>query len=459
MYKYLFFAFMISLSLNLSAQNKKILFNFNEIPQTLMVNPGAEVNFQWHFGVPALSNIYTHIGISGFSVNNLFAKDGINFNTKLESLLTRLDNKDFYTANQQTEIFNIGFRLNNQKNDYLSFGLYEEFDGILYHPKDFISLVYNGNADFNKKTDFSDLNFKAELLSVYHIGINRKINDKLTLGTRLKIYSSVFNVSSINNNGYLFTKNGDNNIYQHQLQNADIAVKTSGIINNDELVLDKKIVNRFLASGNMGLGLDFGLTYHINKKWKTTASFSDLGFIKHTKNTTVYRVQGNREYDGINLEFPTGNPIDYNANFNDDLPYSYKSENFTTFRSVKLNGALIYSFGQINNNSCLRKAYENKRRNELGLEVYSILRPKRPQAAATLFYYKRLAKFFRAKFTYSVDSYSAKNIGIGFSSHIGKLNFYGSFDSLIGFTDLSKSNNQTINFGINFILHKDRNRP
>jgi hypothetical protein len=443
----------------MNAQNKKILFNFNEIPQTLMVNPGAEVDFQWHFGIPALSGLYAHAGISKFSVNDLFANDGINLNTKLENLLTKLDNKDFYTANQQTEIFNIGFRLNNQKNDYLSFGFYEEFDAILYHPKDVVTLAYEGNADFSKQIDFNDLSLKAELLGVYHIGLTRKISNKLTIGTRFKIYSSVFNVNSTNNYGYYFTRNGEDNIYHHQMQNADVTLKTSGIVHNKEAVIDQKIVNRFLASGNMGLGLDFGLTYHINSKWKTTASFTDLGFIRHTKNTTVYRIQGTRDFDGFNLEFPANNPIDYLSNFNEDFPTSEQSEKFTTLRSLKLNGALIYSFGQIDNNSCLRTTYEIKRRNELGLELYSILRPKKPQASATLFYYKRLAKFFRAKFTYTVDSYSAKNIGVGFSSHIGMFNLYGSADNLLGFTDLSKSNNQTINFGINFTLDKDTNKP
>jgi len=455
--KYLFLLLFI-LKLNIHAQNKKLLYNFSEIPQNLMVNPGAEVNFQWHIGMPTISGIYAHAGISKFSVNDLFANDGVDFNTKLEGLLTKLDNKDFYTANQQLEVFNIGYRLSNKK-DYISAGFYEEFDAIVYHPKDIVTLAYEGNADFSKKINFSDLSLKAELLGVYHIGLTRKMNDKLTIGARFKIYSSVFNISSTQNHGVYTTTEGENNIYHHHMLAANIAVKTSGIEHDDETVIGQKVTNRFLASGNMGIGFDFGLTYHINKKWKTTASFQDLGFIRHTKNTTVYRIQGTREFDGINLEFPTDNPIDYLNNFNDDFPSSHGSEKFTTLRSLKLNGSLSYSFGQIDNANCLRPAYENKRRNELGLQLYSILRPKQPQAAATLFYYKRLAKFLRAKVTYTVDSYSAKNIGMGLSTHIGMFNMYGTIDNILGLTDLSKSNNQTINFGINFTLDTDKNKP
>ena len=85
--KYIIY-FLLLAELNINAQNKKILFNFDEIPQTLMVNPGAEVDFQWHIGMPVLSGTYVHVGISNFSTNDLFAIDGINFNTKL-------NNKDF----------------------------------------------------------------------------------------------------------------------------------------------------------------------------------------------------------------------------------------------------------------------------------------------------------------------------------------------------------------------------
>jgi len=458
MYKVYIFLLIVSLNLNVISQNNKILYNFNEIPQALIVNPGTEVDFQWHVGVPTLSGTYLHAGISGFSVNDLLANDGVDFNIKLKGLLNNLDNKDFYTANQQIELFSFGYRLSNNK-DYLSAGFYEEFDGILYHPKDIITLGYEGNTNFSKKTNFEDLSFKAELLGVYHIGLTRKLNKKLTIGVRLKLYSSVFNISSINNYGIFSTTQGEDNIYTHHLQSADIAVKTSGIINNDKIVGDQKIINRFLASGNMGAGIDFGLTYNINKKWKTTASFQDLGFIRHTKNTTVYRVNGTRHYSGINLEFPKDNIVDYLHDFNDDLPYSYGSEKYTTLRSLKINGSLIYSFGQIDNSSCLRSEYENKRRNEIGFQLYSIFRPKNPQAAATLFFYKRLSKLLRAKITYTVDSYSAKNIGFGFSTHIGMFNMYGGFDNILGFNDLTKSNNQSFNFGINFTLDKNINKP
>ncbi len=454
--KYIFiilFCFVI----NLSSQNKKILFGFNEVPQTLMANPGAEVDFQWHSGIPILSSNYIHAGISGFAINDIFANDGVNINTKIATLLPNIDNADFYTINQQLEVFNIGFRRTNKK-DYISLGYYEEFDLIAYHPKDLVTLAYEGNQDLNKIFNLRDFKFKAEVLGVFHFGVSRKWNKKITIGARIKLYSSAFNITSTQNSGLFFTKEGTNNIYRHRMQEIDFTLKTSGVIHN-EAEVEQSMFSRFVASGNMGLGLDFGLTYKINKNWITEASFQDLGFIRHTKNTTVYKVQGTQEYDGLNLTFPTGNPIDYLNQVKNELPLIYGSEKYTSLRSLKVNGLIAYQFGDRDNASCLRTFYENSFRSKIGLQIYSILRPKRPQFAATLFYDKKFSKFLRGKITYTVDSYSAKNIGIGLSTRIGVFNMYGAIDNILGLTNIAKSKNQTINFGINIIMDFDKTKP
>lgn len=37
-----------------SAQNKQLVYNFDQLPQTLMTNPGAVVDYKYHVGVPIL---------------------------------------------------------------------------------------------------------------------------------------------------------------------------------------------------------------------------------------------------------------------------------------------------------------------------------------------------------------------------------------------------------------------
>jgi hypothetical protein len=264
------------------SQNKELLFGFDEIPQSNMLNPGSTIRYNKHFGIPLLSHIHFNVGIAGFSVFDIFADDGRDINTKIQETITKLTNNDFITINQQLEIINFGWRKN--ETTYFSAGLYQEFDFINYFPKDLAVLAWEGNANhINESFNLSDLNIKGELLSVYHFGINKQINNKLTVGIRAKLYNSVFNFQSINNQGSFTTRTSTtgSNFYEHIL-NANIKVQTSGIAslleddNSDARKDIKKIRNRFILSGNLGLGVDVGLTYKLNKQWQVSASLMIL---------------------------------------------------------------------------------------------------------------------------------------------------------------------------------------
>ncbi len=69
------------------SQNNQILYDFDGLPQSLMLNPGAELNLDKHFGVPLLSNVYGQFGATDPDVtyNNL-----INDNNEEKSELKNL---------------------------------------------------------------------------------------------------------------------------------------------------------------------------------------------------------------------------------------------------------------------------------------------------------------------------------------------------------------------------------
>ena len=52
-----------------TAQNMQVLYDFDQLPQTLMLNPGSEIDYDMHFGVPFLSNVYGVAGSSNKDVN------------------------------------------------------------------------------------------------------------------------------------------------------------------------------------------------------------------------------------------------------------------------------------------------------------------------------------------------------------------------------------------------------
>ena len=223
-----------------------------------------------------------------------------------------MNSNDFFAVNQQLEIFSGGFAYGSsiEKDKYLSFGFYQETDVFIYFPKDFVILAYEGNANnINRVFDMSDLNVRGEMLSVFHVGFNKKVNKKFTYGFRGKIYSSVINFNSVNNNGTFSTVPANTNFYDH-IFNLSLQLQTSGATSflNDEnsnFSEDvKTLKKRLLFGGNLGLGLDVGFTYQSTDQWTFDLSIQDIGFIRHSKDVENYELNGNYTFEGINPLFP-----------------------------------------------------------------------------------------------------------------------------------------------------------
>ena len=144
--KYLVYLVLILFSRFGMAQNMQIVYDFDRLPQTLMLNPGSEIDFDRHIGIPLLSNLYFQFGASNSSLsyNSLFSGTD-HFNDVLTNLYSQNpSSKDVYAIHQQWEVFNLGWRLSDPRY-YLSFGMYQEANGLGRHPEDLTDLFFNGN--------------------------------------------------------------------------------------------------------------------------------------------------------------------------------------------------------------------------------------------------------------------------------------------------------------------------
>ena len=449
------------------SQNKQVLYGFSEIPQALLSNPGSKVSNIGYLGLPFASHFHLSLGTSGTTAYDLFAVDGINFNTKIERAINNSTEKDFFTINQQLELFSGGFSLtkNYGKKQYISFGVYQEFDFISYFPKDFAVLAFEGNqANIGVPFQANQISISAEVISVWHLGYNKKVNNKLTYGLRGKIYSSIINVNSINNEGAFTTLSSNNNFYRH-IFNLDIAVKTSGYASNgDELRFEPRDVSkRLFFGGNLGLGFDAGFTYNFTDRLMFDGSIQDIGFIRHTKEVENYKVKGNFEFEGIDPIFFDQNDGDTANDFFNNIETQFEDlfdiednrDSYTTWRPVKFNVSLNYSFGKMKDKDCNCLTDETPYINRAGVQLYAIKRPKGLQMALTGYYYRRLFKSLRAKVTYTLDSYSFNNIGFGLSAHVGGANFYILADNFLQYQNIYDAQSVSLQLGINYIFNKN----
>lgn len=437
------------------SQNKQLLYNFAEIPQTLLLNPALENQFKFHIGVPLFSGFSASIGSSSIQLTDLFLDDGRNINDKISSLIYATSSRDFITSNVQIDVFSVGFRLKN--NDYLNFGFYQELDVIGYFPRDFLLFFNEGNAaHINRPFNANHIRYQLDYLGVLHAGISRKINEKLSFGGRFKIYSSAINLQSNNNTGTFTTIQGENSVYRHIFNNVDVNILSSGLIQDDEYIdnLNTHVNNTFFGSNsNLGLGFDFGMNYQISNQLEFSASILDVGFINYKNNNKNTRIHGDFVFDGVNFEFDPNSTTDYwnqiNERFKEQLPNIEDKESYVLWRPIKLNAALRYSFGEQRRLLCYDDTIKNFFNNAIGVQLFNVFRPLGPQLALTGFYEKIFSSNFQTKLTYTIDSFSYTNLGFGISTQISRVHFYALIDNLLEFHNLSSANSISFQLGLN----------
>lgn len=439
-------------------QNKQVLYDFAGMPQTLLLNPGAEVENKFHVGLPLFSQVSVQGGFTGFSTYDIFADNGIDINDKIKAAVNKYGTAEFFAFNQQFEVLSGGFRLPN--NDYLSFGFYEEVDILAKIPHDMVDLFYEGNTVIDRRYSIKKLAARAEMVGVLHVGLSKKIHEKWNLGARAKIYSGVFNLSSKLNSGSFYTEEGTQNIYRQHLDNVDFLMQTSGVIfHNGEEIDASYVKSKLLFGGNLGFGIDVGFTHHYSKQWTITGSILDLGFINNSKNVESFLYKGDYQVEGVQLNFDPDNPENYWSDLKDDFDNSILSNtlynSYVSFRPVKLNGSASYSFGR-KYDDCRFAIGQGSYANKMGFQLFSTVGAVHSYVAGTLFYEQWINKYLQAKLTYTADPYSFSNVGLGLSAHIGIVNLYFATDNLLSLQNIYDAKSASFQLGINFIF-KDKN--
>lgn len=454
--------FSLLMAVQAFAQNHQVLYGMEEVPQALLLNPGSKVPQKKHFGIPLLSKFHINGGASGLSAYDIFQEGG-DINQRIGEKIYEMDERDFFTATEQLTLLDFGWRTQDEL--YFSGGVYQEFDFVFYFPKDLAVLAWEGNAgNLDYPFDLGEVSALADLLTVYHFGINKAVGKKWTLGARAKIYSSIMSARSVNNKGTFITTLGTEespNIYEHSVVNADMTLNTSGIASLDDGVSAGQLIGRGIFGGNLGIGMDLGATYDINSRWTASASLLDIGAIFHTKDVESYRASGSYTLDGIELLFPPlseGQPSppyydDLEDEIEEAIPIDTLTNSYSQMRPLKVNASLKYSFGRPvggeDECDCRSRGQFVERAQAVGVQYFSVARPKGWQMAGTVYYYRRLWRWLSAKATYTVDPYSASNIGLGVVGDFGKFNFFIASDNILNYDNIARAKSVSLQFGFN----------
>ncbi|WP_300434178.1 DUF5723 family protein [Christiangramia sp.] len=448
-------------------QNKPLLYNVDDLPQSLMQNPGARIDFTRHIGVPFFSQIHLFAGSTGVTAHDIFSDEDPNVNARVRNVMNSITAGDYFSINEQLEILSLGWKMGAK--GYFSTGIYQELDVFAYFPKDPAVLAFEGNADYiNQDFEFSDVNFTGEILTVYHAGFNYKVDRKLTVGGRFKLYSGIFNAESTSNEGIFRTVQtpGGPNFYRHEVSGVDVVVNTSGyasLKNEANMTVDEavaELLSRSFFGQNIGLGLDLGFNYRVTDQFSVNASIRDLGLMFHQKDVENYNYFGSFQTTGLEPLFPeldeNESAIPYWDVFEERLDVNLQDETteniYTTWRPLKFNASFQFGTGK----SILPCDYLISKRprfmNLFGMLVSGVNRPKGLTYGVTAYWDRKVNDNMRFRLAYGVDEYSLTKLGAMVTSRFKNFNIYLAANDIIGYTNLAKANSASLQLGFQFVF-------
>ena len=440
--------FLLSVILTLTAissvfaQQNLTLYNMEFIPQRLYANPSFIHSNKVYIGLPMISSQYFSVSNSGFKYSDLVTHVGDSLALDYDNMLSKLSENNYLSTAIQPDLLSFGFRV---KKNYISFNATAKTGFSFRYPKNFMELIWKGNGGLLGEEVNLNFGVNAFAYAEYGLGFAREINDKLTVGVKVKYLSGIANLWTEKTDISLTT---DPNTYAITAK-SDIKVNAT----YDTAMFNNVNVGNILFSKNKGWGLDLGGNYKVSEKFHLSASVVDLGFINWKQGVSNYQSKnpgGSFTFEGLDLnqiindDDTTSNVGDVIA---DTLTKTFQIDTAHNAYKTKLS-TKIYIGGN----------YYLTEKINLGALLYGQFFDSKLHPGFTLSYNQRVGRWLNFSLSYSGYNRSYNNIGAGIALGNGPLQLYVVSDNVLGAIFPQNTKNIHLNFGINLTFGKTRDK-
>jgi hypothetical protein len=316
--KYFLLLFSLALSSLAIAQPEATMLTLTGVPQHTNYNPAFIPNYKFVFSVGAPS-VHAHYSNSSFSYSDFAVKKNDSLVFDLNRFQNSLKEKNYITTAADIEVFRLGIKLNPRM--YFNWFVTSKMYNRQMIPKSLTSLFIDGTSGLvgNSVSVSPASETMAYLESAF--GLSYLVNNKLTLGGRVKLLSGIANAT---------TENSDIKIAVDAnyaiSANATIDAKTSGIQNRDNIDWQKDYRNFF---DNRGVAVDLGATFKLNNKVTLGASVLDLGSITWKNDTYAYTLDpaiATYTFEGIDFQKLLDGAEDYLGAEQDSIKSNFEMQ-------------------------------------------------------------------------------------------------------------------------------------
>ena len=117
---------------------------------------------------------------------------------------------------------------------------------------------------------------------------------------------------------------------------------------------------------------------------------------------------------------------------------------------MKLNAGAHYSFGVKRDLDCHYLPNSERYLNKVSAHLFTLISDVHTRIAGTVSYERCFSRHFQAKVSYTADSFSYSNIGLGMATQIGPVQFYLLADNMWNLNNLYDAQALTLQLGLNF---------
>ncbi len=418
------------LPVRVTAQQVNTLYFMENVPVRHYLNPAFQPLSNFYLGITPLAYTQFGLGNNSIALKDLIYKDPLNPNGKPIWFLNENGDKGkFMNALKSTTLLNTNLELNlldfgfRTGRAYWSFGITEKIDGQIGIPKDLMNLVLYGTPAIDENIyNLQSLEFDMTAYTEAALGYSRVINDKWTVGGKLKFLYGNFNISMTNSYLDMNANIDEWNLKGKGVLNTSSPAMISGYDLPSLVVNGPDSPMKFLKPSGMGAGFDLGLTFKPIEALTLSAAVTDVGMIHWTKNTKNISYSIDHTYTGLNN-------LNLNTNFDnmsqlieDSILTPLKNSatadvtdnQYNTYTSPKLNVGAEYGF------------FDNKL--SLGVLSRTLKHNKNLFEEVTASINGKPVDWFNLSLSYSFMNGRMSNIGAGVGLRTGFLNWFFTAD-------------------------------
>ncbi len=445
------------LAINTKAQRiNNTLYLMKGVPQSNYVNPALQPDCKYFIGVPLISSIYGNYSNSGFTYNDLIIKGAnikndshiINLNRLHDALVTT----NFGSI--ETEISMLAFGM-KYKDYYFTFDITNKSDIRGSFNKEMVSFLKSGIENYKGKvSDWREPNLNALFYNEISLGVSKKIRDKWYIGGRLKILMGLANVYLKNSNlSASISETGDEvTIHSKQLLYSSLPMhikyRNDGSMKTVRFRKDDYNTGFYTNTSNLGIAIDLGMSYQVNKRTKLYASILDLGSIAWKDNTVAFSHDVNLKWDS-NKWKQSGNPNIPNYKDVEDVV----KEVVDSLRQHTYSDTLLGSYSTaLPTKIYMGVGYKLNPNIHWGALFRTTIYRGKALPSVTFSLNSRLQEGVNASFSYTIANNSYSNLGVGMAIRTGIAQLYFLTDNVLGVIDSKNIRLANLRFGINILL-------